>query len=196
MYYLKESLILASGSPRRKELLESLGLAVQVIISGVDEVWSQSESPKALVERLSVSKATSVSAQYPDSWVLGADTDVEINGSVLGKPRDISDAKRLLGLIQGRRHSVWGSFALVHARNGIQYFESHQSLVDIRALSEDEISAYVETGEPLDKAGAYAVQGVGASLVASIEGSYSNVVGLNLSAVVSALMIHRVISLR
>ncbi len=180
-------LVLASASPRRKELLEATGLKFSIEVSSIDETPKPNETPQKLAERLAELKARAVAAQYPDAYILGADTDVFIEGEILGKPKDEADAARLLRKISGKTHEVWGGFAIVNQSKNIFHLESHLSKVRMVSMSDDLIRSFIKTGEPMDKAGAYAIQGVGALLVSEIEGSYTNVVGLNIAAVVQAL---------
>lgn len=171
------TLILASGSPRRKEILSTLGLSFSVIVSDVPEEPYENEAPRAFVERLARAKALAVAKLETERFVLGADTIVVLDEKIFGKPIDDADAHRMLSSFSGRTHQVITAVAL--ARDA--------SVVDVRVVSTDvvfrkmtlsEITRYIETGEGRDKAGAYAVQGVGAGLVPEIRGSYLNVVGL------------------
>ena len=180
-------LVLASSSPRRKELLTSLGLTFDIVPSSADETVRKGESAQAMVERLAVEKAKIVAQKYPDAWVLGADTTVVIDGKILGKPESEQEAEDMLCTIQGRTQSVLGGLALVNLSRGVVRVESHESFVDIAPMTIDEIRRYVKSGEPMDKAGSYAVQGIGAYIVDRITGSYTNVVGLNLTATIRLL---------
>jgi septum formation protein len=182
-----QRLILASGSPRRRELLGACGLAPEIIVSNTDEAVLPAERPEALVERLSALKAGSVADQHPEAWVLGGDTIVVLDGEILGKPENPRHAEAMLQKMQGRSHAVWGSFSIINRMRAVTVTRSHRSLVTMVPLSAARIAAYVATGEPLDKAGSYALQGIGAGLVSSVEGSHSNVIGLNLSAVLEDL---------
>lgn len=181
-------LILASGSPRRKDLLESLGIRFEVVPADVDESFLPSEAPADVVRRLALEKAREVSKMFEKHWILGADTIVVIDGQILGKPVDKSEAKTMLGKLAGRTHEVFTGYALVNL-NGAERVVSDfcRSEVFIRDLSEQEIEEYIETGEPLDKAGAYAIQGIGAAIVQGVNGSYTNVVGLPLCEVAREL---------
>ncbi len=189
-------LILGSSSPRRRELLADVGLAFEVVVSAIDETPLPQESAQRMVERLARAKAEAVARLHPRAWVLGADTTVLIDALILGKPEDADDAARMLQRIQGRTHTVWGAFALCCQELGVGHVESHCSEVTLKPLSPSMIAAYVRTGEPLDKAGSYAVQGIGASFIDVVHGSYTNVVGLNLSACVSQLLAHGVVEAR
>lgn len=181
-------LVLGSSSPRRKELLSSLGMRFIVIPSTIDEVLRPGETPETHVIRLALAKARDVATKVPDHWVLGADTIVVIDGRILGKPRDAEEARQMLAMLSDRIHTVFTAYALVNHHQPERERVRHvSSLVHIRALSTDEITAYVKTGEPMDKAGSYAIQGIGAAIVADVTGSYTNVVGLPLCEVASDL---------
>ncbi|MFH1117239.1 MAG: Maf family protein [Pseudomonadota bacterium] len=177
-------LILASSSPRRKELLTALGIRFRVVPSTVEEVSVNGESPEAQVARLALAKAEDVMEQFPGSWVLGGDTIVVIGGRILGKPRDKEDARSMLATLAAKTHEVYTGYALVNSLLPERHRVRHvRSGVHIRELSEEEIEGYVMTGEPMDKAGAYAIQGVGSGIVERVHGSYTNVVGLPLCEV-------------
>lgn len=181
-----ENLILASSSPRRKELLSGVGLKFTVQPSDIDEAIRPGESPEAVVKRLSFEKAALIADTNSQAWVLGADTIVVIDNEILGKPLDKADALRMVNKIQGRVHHVWGGFSIINSKKRIVYQEQHRSEVVIKHLAPGEIRAYVENGESMDKAGAYAVQGVGCSFIKEVRGSYSNVVGLPLAECLTA----------
>ncbi len=180
-------LILASGSPRRRELLARLGLPFEVIVSGIEEEVPPEASPREAVEALALEKALAVSRHHPDALVLGADTDIDLDGRILGKPEDDEDARRMLWELRGRSHRVWTGLALVHATDGRREVASLATRVHMRQSSDAEIERYVRSGEPLDKAGAYAIQQRGGALVRRIKGCYNNVVGLPLCEVASLL---------
>lgn len=177
-------LVLASGSPRRRELLSRLGVAFEVRAADIDETPRAGESPEALARRLALAKARA--AARPGEVALGADTDVAVDGEILGKPADAADARRMLRRLSGRAHQVWSGVALVEvAADGRPLREAvaaTRSDVRFRELGDDEIAAYAASGEPLDRAGAYAIQGGAAPFVAALEGDLSNVVGLPLAA--------------
>jgi len=189
-------LVLASRSPRRKELLERLGLTIDVVATAVDESGRPGEAPETYVLRLAEEKARSVArgirGDVP-TFVLGADTAVVVEGRVLGKPSDAEDAKRMLRLLSERTHDVLTGYAILALPPSGPHGESAlaagvvRTEVEFKRLDEGEIVAYVATGEPLDKAGAYAIQGVGGFMVRQIHGSYSNVIGLPLCETVEAL---------
>jgi septum formation protein len=180
-------LILASASPRRIELLQLMGLDFEVLPSGIDEAFQRRETPREHVLRLSEEKALAVAQSHPDDWVLGADTIVVIAGEVLGKPRSIVEAKEMLQKLSGREHEVFTGFSIVRQKKGIFIREVVESSVLFREITSDEMDWYIASGEPYDKAGAYAVQGIGAFCIREIRGSYTNVMGLPLCEVVDAL---------
>jgi septum formation protein len=171
--------ILASASPRRRELLTSIGLDFDVVPSHVPEVQQQGEAPEEYVARLSRDKAGAIARTHPCRWVIAADTTVLLGEELLEKPVDAADAMRMLATIQGKTHVVYTGVTL---QNG-EYSDTRVAESEVRMLplSPDDIAWYVRTGEPLDKAGAYAVQGIGAMFIDSIHGSYTNVVGLPLA---------------
>jgi septum formation protein len=178
-------LILASRSPRRSELLTAAGISFELLAADIDETPHSDESPAAYVERLAIAKARAVLALRPDARVLGADTTVTIDGEILGKPENDDDARRMLRLLSGRVHDVHTGVALVSAariRSGID-----STRVWFDAMTDEDISWYVATGEPMDRAGAYAIQGFASRFIPRIEGSYSNVVGLPVALVSSIL---------
>jgi len=170
-------LVLASSSPRRAEILTSLGIPFVVDPADVPEEIRPGESARDAVSRLAADKAAHVAARHPDSWVLAADTLVLVGKTILGKPRDDLDARRMLGLLAGREHRVVTAVRVKRgADTGRERIETSE--VRIAPMSPEEILWYVATGEPGDKAGAYAVQGLGSRFIESVSGSYSNVMGL------------------
>ena len=166
-------LILASSSPRRRDVLAGLGLAFDVISPDIDEVMKDGETPAAFVERMARTKAEA--AITTDHVVLAADTVVVLDGQVLGKPIDSFHAQAMLERLQGRQHEVLTGVAVVGAETGSIVVES---TVTLAPMSEQDIAWYVATGEPLDKAGSYALQGIGMAFVAGVAGSVTNVIGL------------------
>ena len=174
-------LVLASASPRRRDLLAAAGLLVHVDPVDVDERPLIGESPETYVARVASAKAAAGRVRHPDDAVIGADTTVVIDGEVLGKPTDDDDAGRMLRRLSGRRHDVLTGIAVVAGdRTATRVERTH---VWVAELSSDDIAWYVASGEPRDKAGAYAIQGLAARFIPRIEGSYSNVVGLPVAAV-------------
>ncbi len=175
------TLILASESPRRAELLRQVAIPFRVMAPAVSEELNGRPSPEEMVAQLALRKARAVSDRLPDGYVLGADTVVLHGETVLGKPVDSDDAARMLRILSGGRHSVLTGLALVNAATGYLLERFSLTQVWVKTLADSEIRAYIATGEPFDKAGAYAIQGKGALLVEKIEGCYFNVVGLPLS---------------
>jgi septum formation protein len=169
-------LILASASPRRAELLRAAGIEFDVMAADVDEAMVAEESPDDYVRRMAVTKADAVKPRAGGRPVLAADTIVVVDHHVLGKPVDADDAKRMLSLLSGREHIV---MTAVH----LQQTRVESTVVEFAPLKQAEIDWYVATGEPMDKAGAYAIQGLASRFVTRIDGSYSNVVGLPVAAV-------------
>lgn len=177
---LRTPIVLASASPRRRELLASVGLTFTVDPADVDEESMSQLEPRQQAVALAELKAGHVARRYADAVVIGADTIVTVDGQALGKPEDAEDARRMLRMLSGRTHEVITGVAVVDAATGRMASDAERTLVTFRALSEEEIARYVASGEPMDKAGAYAIQGRGALLVSRIEGCYPNVVGLPL----------------
>ena len=175
-------LILASASPRRQELLREAGIAFEIHPAHIPEERAQGELPVAYARRLAEEKARAVAARFPGRYVLGADTIVVADEHVLEKPADHADAARMLRLLSNRRHEVTTAVSLVRPDGRS---DTHTSTTEVffRELSEDEIQRYVASNEPMDKAGAYAIQGGAAHFAHRMEGEYSNVVGLPLSLV-------------
>jgi septum formation protein len=186
---LNAELVLASASPRRKELLTQIGLHFRVIPSTAAETEQAGETPADMVRRLSLSKAKEVAGRCDDAarWVIGSDTIVVLQTEVLGKPRDNAHAAAMLRKLSGHSHRVLSGFAVIDRQQQRQRVEAVTTTVRFRQLTEEEIARYIATGEPADKAGAYAIQGIGACFVSGIEGSYSNVVGLPLCRLTLAL---------
>lgn len=181
-------LVLASSSPRRRELLTMIGARFELELPRVDEsAFSAITAPDQLVMRLAEAKAQEVAARRPDDVVIGADTVVVLDGQILGKPKDREEARRMLRQLSGRTHQVWTGLAVVHRASGRVEVAAERTDVTFRELSQDEIDRYARLGEGLDKAGAYAVQGVGALFVERLEGCYFNVVGLPLARLHSLL---------
>lgn len=179
---MSERIVLASASPRRSALLQQIGLDFDVVPSRTEELVQAGETPEQLVVRLSLEKAGEVAArpEVAGRWFIGSDTIVLCGERILGKPRDEDDAAAMLRQLSGREHQVLSGFAVIDRQTGRQCQEAVSTRVRFRDLTDDEIARYIATGEPADKAGAYAIQGLGVCFVAGIEGSYSNVVGLPL----------------
>ena len=181
----KLPLILASGSPRRKEILDTMGLTYSVDVSDVDE--SLAGLPEDMVLELSRRKAQAVAPRHSGAVILAADTLV-YGDEVLGKPHDAGEARRMLAGLSGRWHSVYTGVTMMDTRSGRTLSRADVTRVHFIPLTTEDIDAYVATGEPLDKAGAYGIQGRGGMLIDRIEGSYSNVVGLPMALVRSMLL--------
>jgi len=173
--------ILASSSPRRRELLTSIGLDFDVVPSHVPEEHQPGEAPEEYVARLSREKANAIAAKHPSAWIIAADTTVLLGDQLLEKPVDKKDAERMLSLIAGKTHVVYTGVTLQNVERGYRETRVAESEVRMLPLAQEDVRWYVSTGEPLDKAGAYAVQGIGAMFIDSIHGSYTNVVGLPLA---------------
>ena len=187
-----EKLILASASPRRADFFHELGLKFTVRAAEIDEATRPDEPPAAFVQRLAREKARKIAEENQGAWIVGADTVVVLDNKILGKPDSSGQAKEMLRQLSGRRHDVWTGFALCGP--GKEISQAVVTRVYFRRLSGELIRSYVMTGEPLDKAGSYGIQGQGAFLVDKIEGSYSNVVGLPLAQLVSRLLELKIIA--
>jgi septum formation protein len=174
-------LVLASASPRRQELLRNAGIAFEVQPAHINEDPLPGENPQACAERLAREKAQAILRSRPTDPVLGADTVVVVDGQNLGKPADESDAARMLRMLSGKTHHVITGVALVIS--GRWSVASETTAVKFSEISDREIAEYVATGEPMDKAGAYAIQGIASRWIPRIEGDYSNVVGLPVALV-------------
>jgi len=177
--------VLASSSPRRRQLLDLIGIAHEVRPANIDETMRAREAPRRHAERLAREKATKVATRDPDLITIGADTVVVINRTVLGKPRDEAEAIDMLSQLSGREHTVITAVAVARGKKLRSAIEEVQ--VRFRRLRDDEIKAYVATGEPMDKAGAYGIQGYGATIVDCIEGDYFAVMGLPLARLTSLM---------
>lgn len=174
--------VLASASPRRSDLLSTLGVPFVVLPADIDESELDGEDPVAYVHRLAIAKAEAVCALAsvrPDDIVIAADTTVDVDGQILAKPLDVDDARRMLGLLSGRAHNVHTGVAVRHRARGEA--EVATTVVTMATIDDERMRWYLDTGEPFDKAGAYAIQGAGSLLVERIDGSVSNVVGLPLA---------------
>ena len=179
------SVVLASSSPRRRDLLNLIGVAHEVRPANVDETYREGEEAAAHAERLAREKALNGAASSSESLVVGADTIVVVDGRVLGKPRDAEDAAVMLKLLRGRTHVVMTAMAVAFGGRMVSCVEKVS--VTFRDLSDDEIDAYIDTGEPMDKAGAYGIQGYGATIVRRVDGDYFAVMGLSLVRLVALM---------
>jgi septum formation protein len=191
---LKPKIILASQSPRRRYLLERAGLRFSVIPSEFDEASISAASPDDYVRSLAVEKARDVGRKHPDAWVIGADTVVVVEGRILGKPASIPEARDMLRKLSGRNHQVLTGYCICRMAEARLFADTIRTDVEFKTLSNDEIEWYVQTGEPFDKAGAYAIQGIGTFLVKRINGSYTNVVGLPVCEVIEILIREKVVN--
>jgi septum formation protein len=188
--------ILASKSPRRSYLLKQAGLEFSVIPSSIDESAVPLSSPETYVRVMAEAKAMDISDKYPDKWVIGADTIVLIDGSLLGKPGSKSEARAMLNQLSGQTHQVLTGYAICCKTKKRNFSETIKTEVSFKNLSKEEIEWYIHTDEPFDKAGAYAIQGLGTFIVKSINGSYTNVVGLPVCEVVEFLLKEGILDLR
>jgi len=175
----RSALVLASASPRRVQLLRQAGAKFTVADPGPDRAWPGEAEPRHGVRALALDKARRIAAKRPSAVVIGADTVVVARGVRLGKPASSREAEEMLARLQGRTHEVWTGLAVI--RDGEQRTASECTRVQFARLAAEEIAAYVKSGEPLDKAGAYGIQGLGGIFVRKIEGDYTNVVGLPLA---------------
>ncbi len=186
------TIVLASSSPRRLELIRTLGIEPLIIPSDVDESVDPMLTPSQVVEELASRKACSVASALPSDGenmiVIGSDTIVVQDGEILGKPQDEEDARRMLRRLAGRSHHVYSGIACIDAAAGRELRGHRRTVVHMKALNDRQIERYIATGEPMDKAGSYAIQGIGATLISGIEGDYFNVVGLSVSLLSDLLL--------
>ena len=185
---IENEFILASASRRRHALLKYIGIPFKAIPSRVVEAVQEGETPEEHVLRLSEEKAEEVAESYPDHWVIGADTIVLAEHMILGKPRNRNEAQRMLHTLQGKSHKVYTGLCVMNAAEKKMAKRIVKTRVHFKTLSDREIDWYMRTGEPFDKAGGYAIQGLGGLLIREIEGSYTNVVGLPASDLVDMLL--------
>ena len=185
--YKTKKIILASASPRRKEILEKTGLKFIVDASDYEEDLSLRMPARRLARYLSCEKAKAVASRYRNAIIIAADTIVCLNDKEFGKPHNYSEAKRMLSILNGRNHYVITGFTIIDTGEGQSVSRSVVTKVYFKRMTMKEIDSYVRSGEPLDKAGAYAIQGLGAAMVKKIEGDYNNVVGLPIDALMKAL---------
>jgi septum formation protein len=182
------NIILASKSPRRRYLLEQAGLEFSVIPSGINEESVPTDSPESYARILAEYKAKDVSKAHPDSWVIGADTIVFIDDTILGKPGSSDEARKMLRRLSAKTHQVITGYCICCKERNRFFSESIKTDVFFKELTNDEIQWYIHTGEPFDKAGSYAIQGLGTFLVKRINGSYTNVVGLPVCEILEFLI--------
>ncbi len=193
MYYNSQPIILASGSPRRQQYLDEMGLTFTVQKASVQENPLDNEDPEVFVRRMALEKAAEVSSLFPESWVISGDTVVCLGNKILGKPVDKHEAVALLMSLAGREHHVKTGFCVAYGARDIKIIQSVTTKVCFSDFSETVAKAYVAAGESFDKAGAYGIQGKGVFLVKAIEGSYSNVVGMPMHELMEVLQTHGVI---
>jgi septum formation protein len=179
--------ILASASPRRKELLEKIGLKFEVEPSNYVENMRSKLSPDELARAMSLEKAKVVAGKHKNAIVIAADTFIVFRGKILGKPNTSAEARKMLMSLKGRSHSVITGFTILDTNKNKVLTRSVETVVHIKNLTSEEVDAYVRSKEPLDKAGAYAIQGLGSVIVEKIEGDYFNVIGLPVSVLVEGL---------
>ncbi len=184
---MKNRFVLASSSPRRYDLLKQLGLDFEVIPSKIEENFLPGEPPREHVIRLAEAKAMEVGDRFPDRWVIGADTIVYVDGTLLGKPKSREEALKMLRQLSGKEHRVFTGLSVHHVKKGIAEREAVETSVKMKTLSPAEMEWYVSTGEPFDKAGGYGIQGIGSFMIESVHGSYTNVVGLPLCELIQLL---------
>lgn len=193
MFTARVPLILASASPRRQEFLHQLGLSFNILPASIDESPLPGEEPVAFARRMATSKAEHVARLHPEACVIGADTVVSLAGIIYGKPADASEALSMLEQLQGHTHQVITGLAVVMHNQGIQESTTETTRVSFDHFTRPILKAYVDSGDPLDKAGAYGIQGQGTFLVRAIDGSYSNVVGLPVNQLLRLLLAHHLI---
>lgn len=174
------SVILASTSPRRRELLALFGIAFQIVPPAAEEIPSPGLSPLEQAKQFALDKALSIARRHPDDLVLGSDTVIEIDGTLVGKPQDLDDAETMLRQLRGRSHHVHTAIALIHEAAYVTVARVETALVRMTPFTDQELRRYLETGESLGKAGAYSIQGEGARFIEAIEGDYPTIVGLPL----------------
>ncbi len=184
---IMKTIILASASPRRKEILEKTGLKFKVYESDYEENMEIGLKPHELAICHSIGKAMAIARKYKNALIISADTIVVLKNRVFGKPRDKENAREMLKALSGKAHTVITGYTIMNAETGKKLSRAVESKVLFKRLNEDEIEAYIKSGEPLDKAGAYGVQGLGAVIVKRIEGDFFNVMGLPLNSVVESL---------
>ena len=182
-----KKIILASGSPRRKELLADAGIKFDIDVSDYEEDMTLDLSPHKLAKYLSLGKARAVAGRYKDAVIVAADTFVVLKGEILGKPHTKEKAKEMLEKLSGQTHSIVTGFTIIETATGKTISEAHESKLYFREILTKEIDEYADSGEPLDKAGAYAVQGGGGKFVEKIEGDYTNIIGIPMKAFLEKL---------
>lgn len=190
MFQVKDgdSIVLASESTRRVDILRTLGISFSIIPPDIDETRLRDETPREFVQRISYEKARKVGNHFPDKWVIAADTIVVLKGKVLGKPKNERDAFNMLCTLRGKWHRVITGYCVLNLLKNIVYRDVVETKVFVRHMTDEEIMRYIKTSEPMGKAGSYAVQGKGGYMVKEIKGSYTNVVGLPICEIAEALL--------
>jgi septum formation protein len=190
MFQVKDgdSIVLASESPRRVDILRTLGISFSIIPPDIDETRLKDETPQEFVARISYEKAIKVGQHFPDKWVIAADTIVVLKGKVLGKPKNERDAFNMLRTLRGKWHKVITGYCVLNLLKNVVYRDIVETKVFLRHMTDDEITRYIKTSEPMGKAGSYAIQGKGGYMVKEIKGSYTNVVGLPICEIAEALL--------
>ena len=184
------NIILASASPRRKEILENTNIKFDIISSSIEELVLDGESPCQMVMRLAFEKGIDIASKHKSDLVISADTIVVLDNNILGKPKDEEEARQMISNLSGRTHQVITGISLINLENNKKIIDYVISNVKFKKLSKDDINDYIKTKESLDKAGAYGIQGYGALLVEEIQGDYFNIVGLPISKLSDLLKIH------
>jgi len=182
-----QQIILASSSPRRKELLEKTGIKFKVVGSKIKEYLDIKLEPRKLVEKLSLEKAKAVQNKFRGSIIISADTVVACEGKIFGKPADEKDARKMLNYLSGKTHSIITGFTLINAKTNRIITGSDETKVTMRKISKREIESYLKTGEPFDKAGAYAIQGPAKKFIEKVEGDLSSAIGLPVDTILNDL---------
>jgi septum formation protein len=193
LFVTRKKIILASESPRRQAFLKELDLTFTVIPASIDETPLSQESAVAFVQRMSTEKAKSIAELHPGAFVIGADTIISFQGEILGKPADPHDALRILQKLQGTSHEVITSLSLCCIQKKLSTTIIRTTRVTFDSFSKETLKAYIRSGEPMDKAGAYAIQGQGGFLVQKIDGSCSNVIGLPMNDLIRLLLTYKII---
>jgi septum formation protein len=191
-----DKIILASASPRRQQFLTDFGIDFTIATAAIKETPFVAEQPDDFVKRMAVEKATAISLQYDNQWIIAADTVIAIDQQILGKPQDATQAVDILMQLSGKTHQVLTGYCLLHQQKQILISQYAATKVKFWAFPRRIAAAYIACGESMDKAGAYAIQGRGTYLVQSITGSYSNVVGLPMTAVINLLLDYQIIAPR
>lgn len=196
LFHTIKNIILASSSPRRQEFLHNLGLEFTIKPASIDETPSTNEPAKDFVQRMAAAKAAMLASLHPESFIIGADTIISFQGAILGKPKDKAEALHILQELQGIHHEVITALSLCCLKENIATTLYSVTTVTFGNFSKETLTAYVQSGEPMDKAGAYAIQGQGSFLVKEIAGSCSNVIGLPMHELIPLLLTHGVITPR